>query len=95
MCVCVGGGGGGLWKTWSCTYLDVGVWMVINCMKFMGLASRFSAIRTKTGNFCNFLFASMDDKALQSFFLLIQRICSLDNKLMSSRVDPHYDGRQK
>ena len=61
----------------------------------MGTLSCFSAIFTTGGNFCDFLFASLEEGALSNSGLLLKkRICSMMSKFFSFRVDSNSKGRQ-
>ena len=62
----------------------------------MSTPPSFSAIYSKGDNFCDFLFAYLNDKVFSKWGLLLkERICSLGSKFFSLRVDPKWDGRQK
>ena len=65
--------------------------LVLMCM---GALSCFPAISTKGDNFCDFLFGSLDDIALQKWGLLLnERICSKGANSFTLRVDPSLDER--
>ena len=56
----------------------------------------FSAIFTKGNNFCDFLFASLDDKAYLKLGLLLKEgICCQRSKLFPIRHNSHLEGSLK
>ena len=66
---------------------------ILTCFFLFSLI--FSAIVTKNFNFCDFLFASLEDEAVQKFGqLLKERICSYESKFFPLRVDPNREGWQ-